>query len=257
MPEHYISVFVERDPLPNPPLEQQKPPDAPDFLDRLNDHGLIAYHIKCLNALIEYFGYDYEDWREVMELLTDWTWLVNTFEKEHGLVAKSEYDCSTRVWNYAPSEILKPIGIPQKGTDKYIFPCDICGQAKYQFEAFGADNGLCMNMGSCRYVKENYRYHGGGKYGRGEGIYKRNYELYLKTDFNFLRALNNALTREDELTELFDEGRIVLLWDTLKIFYSLGLPYPDAEGIHEYAFGEDSITKRFSTRNLLKPKKGE
>ena len=130
MPEHYINVFVGGN-YSEPPLEQQKSSGVPPFLDKLNDSGLIAYHIKCLIALIDHFGYDYEDWREVMELLTDLTLMYGKSYEGKGLRSASVSDCEDKLWLYKPSEILEPVGIPQKGTNKYIVPCDVCGRTKY------------------------------------------------------------------------------------------------------------------------------
>lgn len=78
----------------------------------------------------------------------------------------------------------------------------------------------------------------------------------MRTDFNLLRAVNNALNIDSDISyEFFEEGRVVYLWDTLKILDSLNIPYPNMEGIHDYAFGKENERFRFSTYNLIKQEK--
>lgn len=222
-------------------------------IENLNNQGRIAYQMKCINSIIEHFGYDYEEWREILEYISDYTWLVNTFEKERGIRAESE-----RLWNYystkyCPENILKPWGIPQKGTKQLFYPCRACNRRKLQFEEYGATYGLCLNVLSCKYVKENYRFHDDTEDKRGKGVYKKNYELFLRTDLSLLRVLNNIFSNDTDLSyDFFDEGRVVFLWDSLKALDELGIPYPDCDDIHEYAFGEENEFNRFSSVNLIK-----
>lgn len=222
-------------------------------IENLNNQGRIAYQMKCLNVLIDHFGYDYEEWREILEYISDYTWLVNTFEKERGIRAESE-----RLWDYhstkyCPENILTPWGIPQKGTNQRFYPCRICGRRKLQFEEYGATYGLCLNALDCKYVKENYRYNDDTEDKLGKGIYKKSFELFLRTDMRLLRVLNNIFSNDTDLSyDFFDEGRVVFLWDSLKALDELGIPYPDCDDIHEYAFGEENEFNRFSSVNLIK-----
>lgn len=220
-------------------------------LENLNNQGFIAYQLKCMVALIHHFGYDIEKWREILEYITDYTWLHCTYEKERGLRANSERDWFSYSGKYTPSSILMPVGIPQHSTNKLLFPCRVCGNCKYQFADYGADYGLCMNIPDCQYVKENYRFHGGGRYGLGDGVYRKSYELFLRTDFNLLRVLNNIMDNDTEMSDFFEEGRIVFVWDTLKVLDSLNVPHPDFDDIHEFAFGKENQCKRFSTLDLI------
>lgn len=222
-------------------------------IENLNNQGRIAYQMKCINSIIEHFGYDYEEWREILEYISDYTLLHNTFEKEHGIRVETE-----RMWNfyscqYHPEEILTPWGIPQKGTNQCFFPCRACGRRKMQFEEYGATYGLCVNVLDCKYVKENYCYHSDEDNKFGKGVYKKSYELFLRTDFSLLRVLNNIFSNDTDLSyDFFEEGRVVFLQDSLKALDELGIPYPDCDDIHEYAFGEENDTKRFSSVNLIK-----
>lgn len=81
-------------------------------IENLNDQGYIAYQMKCINSLIDHFGYDYEEWREILEYISDCTFLINTFEKERGIKAESERMWAYYSCHYQPSEVLKPWGIP-------------------------------------------------------------------------------------------------------------------------------------------------
>jgi len=222
-------------------------------IENLNNQGRIAYQMKCANALIEYFGYDYEEWREILEYISDYTWLHNTFDKVHGIRVECE-----RLWNYysgyyCPENILKPWGIPQKGTKQLFYPCRACSRCKLQFEEYGATYGLCLNVLDCSYVKGNYRYNDDTEDKRGKGIYKKNYELFLRTNLSLLRILNNIFSNDTDLSyDFFDEGRVVFLRDSLKALDELGIPYPDCDDIHEYAFGEENEFNRFSSVNLIK-----
>ncbi len=222
-------------------------------IENLNNQGRIAYQMKCINSIIEHFGYDYEEWREILEYISDYTWLHNTFDEVRGIRVECE-----RLWNYYssyywPYEILMPVGIPQKGTNRRFSPCSACGRRKLQFEDFGATYGLCVNVSDCKYVKENYRFSGSGNFRLSDGIYKKSFELYLRTDFSLLRILNNIFSNDTDLSyDFFEEGRIVFLRDSLKALDELGIAYPDCNDIHEYAFGEENDTKRFSTVNLIK-----
>lgn len=142
-------------------------------IQNLNNQGRIAYQMKCINSIIEHFGYDYEEWREILEYISDYTWLHNTFDKVHGIRVECE-----RLWNYystkyCPEDILKPWGIPQKGTKQLFYPCRACSRRKLQFEEYGATYGLCLNVLSCKYVKENYRFHDDTEDKRGKGVYKK------------------------------------------------------------------------------------
>ena len=221
-------------------------------LENLNNQGFIAYQLKCMVALIHHFGYDIEEWREILEYITDYTWLNCTFEKERGLRAGSEKGWAGERSRYWPEQILTPSVIYQDDINSRIIPCRVCGNCKYQFADYGADYGLCMNIPDCQYVKENYRFHGGGRYGRGDGVYKKSYELFLRTDFNLLRVLNNIMSNDSDLSyDFFEEGRIVFVWDTLKVLDSLKIPPPDFDDIHEFAFGKENERKRFSTLNLI------
>ena len=222
-------------------------------IENLNNQGRIAYQMKCANAIIEHFGYDYEEWRGILEYISDYTWLVNTFDKVRGIRVECE-----RLWNYYSSyywsyEILMPVGIPQKGTNRRFIPCRTCDKRKMQFAEYGATYGLCLNALDCKYVKENYRYNDDTEDKLGKGIYKKSFELFLRTDMRLLRVLNNIFSNDTDLSyDFFDEGRVVFLWDSLKALDELGIPYPDCDDIHEYGFGEENDTKRFSSVNLIK-----
>ena len=68
-----------------------------------------------------------------------------------------------------------------------------------------------------------------------------------------LRVLNNIFSNDTDLSyDFFDEGRVVFLRDSLKALDELSIPYPDCDDIHEYGFGEENETKRFSSVNLIK-----
>jgi len=219
-------------------------------IENLNDQGYIAYQMKCINALIEHFGYDYEEWREILEYISDCTFLVNTFEKERGIRAESERFWAMYCCYYQPSEVIKAFGIPQNGTKKLFYPCRECSRKKLQYAYMGAKYGLCLNILDCEIIKSPQNL---AHIETGNPVIKRNFELYMRTDIALLRVLENIFSRPTDLAyDYFDEGWVVLLRDTLKVLDELKIPYPDCDDIHEFAFGEENKTKRFSTVNLIK-----
>lgn len=225
-----------------------------DFMEKcienLNDQGYIAYQMKCINSLIDHFSYDYEEWREILEYISDCTFLVNTFNKVRGIRAESDRMWDMYCCHYQPSEVLAPFGIPQKGTNRFFHPCRECSRKMPQYADRGATYGLCMNILDCKYVREK---HNDPYFKKRSPEEKRNYKLYLKTDLALLRVLEDIFSRPTDLAyDYFDEGWIVLLWDTLKVLDELKIPHPDCDDIHEYAFGEENNTKRFSTVNLIR-----
>ena len=204
-------------------------------IQKLNDTGLVAYQIKCIVALINYYKYDINEWQEVLEFICDYTYLINTFGKEHGLRSSSESTWDPESDKFLPQLVLKPVLL-----------CNGCKKLDLQFKEYGAKYGLCLNIKECQKDEND-------KFGNQ---HSKIFHLYINADFKLLRAVNNVLSHTSDISyDYFKDGRIVLLWDTLKIFDELGIPYPDFDGIHDYAFGENNITKRFSTYNLIRQEK--
>lgn len=225
-------------------------------IDNLNNQGLMAYQIKCIIALIEHFEYNYEEWREILEYLTDYTWLTGVSENEHGIRATSSGKWAYESSRWLPATILDPFLMPDANSKRNIWVCKNCNRLKYQFSEYGATYGLCLNSHSCEYVRKKYELPRLKSSTIDEKFKKKVHELYMRTDFNLLRAVNNALNIDSDISyEFFEKGRVVYLWDTLKILDSLNIPYPDMEGIHDYAFGKENERFRFSTYNLIKQEK--
>lgn len=225
-------------------------------IDNLNNQGLMAYQIKCIIALIEHFEYNYEEWREILEYLTDYTWLTGVSENEHGIRATSCGKWAYESSKWLPESILRPFIMPVPDSKRCICVCDSCDHLKYQFSEYGATYGLCLNSHSCEYVRKKYELPRLKCSTSDEEFSKKIHELYMRTDFNLLRAVNNALSIDSDLSyDFFEDGRIVYLWDTLKVLDRLNIPYPDMEDIHEHAFGKENELFRFSTYNLIKQEK--
>ena len=222
-------------------------------IENLNNQGLVAYQLKCIVALINYFGYHLEEWREVLEVIADYTYFHRSFGKIKGRQIKSDRDWARDSCRYKPESVLTPC---RQDDGKAYCYCPDCHHKLIQFAEYNADYGLCLNMESCEYVKNNPRYNGFGFNFDFEDVRRRCYKLYVDKDFRLLIALNNVLSIDSDISyEFFDGDRSVYLRDTLKIFDELNIPYPSLEDIHEYAFGEENDLKAFSSYELLIAKK--
>ncbi len=222
----------------------------------LNSQGIVAYQIKCIIALIEYFGYDYEEWRELLEKLSDYTCLA-VAEKESGYI----HIPTNREWNYeldkfAPENYLQPFLTPVKKSRKIFLACDSCRMKKYQFDEYGAAYGLCVNSHSCENVRRRYDLPRAYINPRREEFTRKVYDWYMRTDFSVLTVLNNIINIDSDMSSDFFRGRkTVYLYDTLKTLDKLYIMRPDTADISEYAFGE--TRENFSCADLLKKHTGQ
>lgn len=205
-------------------------------LRRLNIRGAYCYGIKLVVKLIGHFGYDFGEWRELLEFLCYYT-----AHKDHN---------DMNVWREklgycSPTEILEPIVLDNhKGFEHYI-PCDHCGKQRWVFGEYGADHTFCMNFKSCEYVTDHYRYKRQtfrfpGQQIYSEGKYKEYYDLFMKTDINLLRMIQETLmiAHGDAAYDYFDGNHVPIVFDMIYEFEKLGLTAPDCEDIPDKGFGE-------------------
>ena len=201
-------------------------------ISSMNLKGKYCYGIKIISGLIEHFGYDYDNWRDFLICLTDFT-LIDMYSGTEGRRSKH--------WSpseYSPAEILEPVYMPDsQGRDFY--PCDNCPQKRLLFEEYGAESGFCLNFKNCGYVSAHYRYTRPDKNKYSQGQYKKLYDLFMTADISLLRVIYDTLALTDETAgELFDGDRMPIINDMLTVYKALGIGIPDMSGIPDEGFGK-------------------
>lgn len=221
-------------------------------IKNLNCNGAYCYGIKLVVKLIDHYGYDYDEWQEVLNFLCDFTALENHYNEIYIAWCK-KLQC------YSPTGILAPVYILNYNGFENFYPCHHCKKTGWLFNEYGDDSSFCMNFKNCEYVKYHYRYtqlaYDSPDYKPiTEGKYRKYYDLYMKTDITLLRIIEETLQicYGDLATDYFNNDHMPILYDMINTFKALGLPLPDCDDIPDEGFGEENERKRFSSLDLIK-----
>ena len=220
--------------------------------ETLNLKGMFCYGLKCIVKLIDYYGYDFSDWNEMLVFMSDLTIIdyVVTPNGGKGKVCVNIIDWDNKNF-YDPTEILQPIIMPYQGKSNF-YPCENCGKSQWLFAEYGIEDGFCLNFKNCEYVKNHYRYNCSDKNQYSEGIYRKLYDLYMRTDISLLRVIQDTFSIKYALTdEYFGGERILLIKDIWEVFENLDIPIPSCADLPDKCFGKWGRDNCFDSFELI------
>ena len=221
-------------------------------IKNLNCNGAYCYGIKLVIRLIDHYGYNRDEWHEVLDILCERTTFKGNDHERHRTWIKNIEYCS-------PTSALEPIVIQDPKAAQNFFPCDDdCENPCWIFSEYGDEGTFCTNFTNCKYVKDHYRYtrqadDNPGKNQYAEGKYREYYDLYMRTDINLLRIIEETLqiAYGDLAFEYFDGDHMPVLYDMINAFEALGLPLPDCDDIPDEGFGEENRKCCFDCSHLI------
>lgn len=220
--------------------------------ETFNLKGMFCYGLKCIVNLIDYYGYDFDDWHEMLMYMSDLTIInyVITPNGSTGRICANITDWDNKNF-YDPAEILQPIIISCQG-NKNFYPCESCEKSRWLFADYGAEDGFCLNFKDCEYVKNHYRYSRPDKNQYSEGIYRKCYDLYMRTDINLLRVIQDTFSiRYAIADEYFGGDRMPLIRDIWSVFDSLNIPVPTCDDLPDKCFGQWDRNNCFDSFNSI------
>ena len=226
--------------------------------EALNLKGMFCYGLKCIVKLINYYEYDFSDWDEMLMFMSDLTIIdyVVTLNGSKGRICSDITDWNNKNF-YDPVEILQPIIMPCQGK-KNFYPCESCEKNSWLFAEYGVEDWFCLNFKECQYVKDHYRYTRPNKNQYSVGAYKKCYDLYMRTDINLLRVIQDTLSIKYSIAdEYFDGDRMPLIRDICTVFDSLNIPVPTCDDLHDKCFGKWDRDNCFDSYELIQAWKNQ